>query len=315
MENGALVISLDFELLWGVFDKVYWREKKEYFQNTRKVVPEILLLFEKYQIQCTWATVGMLFNENWDEWNQNIPDVLPDYENSRLSAYDYGKFIQSKETERFCFAPGLIRRIKDTPGQEIGTHTYSHYYCLEPGQTPDSFKADLKTALALASNFGISLRSLVFPRNQYNPEYLRICKELEINNVRTNPDTWYWQNTQQDSLQQKIFRTGDAYFGLNNKAYREVFEIIPGVAGQKASRLLRPNSDKKFLDKLRIKRILSEMESAAKGKGIYHLWWHPHNFGDRPKKSLEELELILKHFEKLNKKYNFKSLKMQDFLV
>ena len=51
--NGALVISLDFELLWGVFDKVDWREKKEYFQNTRKLIPQILDLFEQYDIHCT----------------------------------------------------------------------------------------------------------------------------------------------------------------------------------------------------------------------------------------------------------------------
>ena len=66
MENGALVISLDFELLWGVFDKVDWRDKKKYFQNTRRVIPEILRLFEQYEISSTWATVGMLFNKYWE---------------------------------------------------------------------------------------------------------------------------------------------------------------------------------------------------------------------------------------------------------
>ena len=60
-----------------------------------------------------------------------------------LSPYRYGRSIQSKETEELCFAPDLIRRIKETPGQEIGTHTYSHYYCLEPGQGIESFNADL----------------------------------------------------------------------------------------------------------------------------------------------------------------------------
>lgn len=310
MENGALVISLDFELLWGVFDKVDWRNKKEYFQNTRKLIPEILELFEKYEIQCTWATVGMLYNENWEEWNQNIPEILPDYENSKLSAYKYGKAIQSKETEELCYAPDLIRRIKDTPGQEIGTHTYSHYYCLEPGQTPESFKADLQKSRELAEKFGVDLKSLVFPRNQYNSNYLEVCKEIGLQTVRTNPDVWYWRNTQQDSLQQKIFRTGDAYFGLNNKSYRDIPEISSGITGQKASRLLRPNSGKNFLDKARIKRIESEMIAATKNKEIYHLWWHPHNFGGNPQKNLQELELILKHFKSCQNKFGFESLSM-----
>ena len=310
MENGALVISLDLELLWGVFDKVDWREKKQYFQNTRKVIPKILQLFEKYEIQCTWATVGMLFNEDWDEWNENIPDILPEYENSKLSAYKYGKSIQSKETEELCFAPDLVKLIKETPRQEIGTHTYSHYYCLEEGQSPESFMADLKKSVELARKFGIGLESLVFPRNQYNADYLDVCIENGLSAVRTNPEVWYWNNTQEDSLQQKIFRTGDAYIGFNNKAYKKISEIGPGIYGQKSSRLFRPHSGKGFLDTMRLKRITSELSAAAKNKEIYHLWWHPHNFGGNPERNLQELELILAHFKSCRKKFGFESMNM-----
>ncbi|MGI0107062.1 polysaccharide deacetylase family protein [Salinimicrobium sp. WS361] len=310
--NGSFVISLDFELLWGVFDKVDWREKKEYFQNTRKVIPEILKLFEKYEISCTWAIVGMLFNESWDEWNQNIPATLPEYENNKLSAYSYGSSIQSKETEELCFAPDLIRQIKETPGQEIGTHSYSHYYCLEPGQTLESFRADLLQSKEMAEKMGVNLRSLVFPRNQFNKNYLNACEDFGLQTVRTNPDIWYWRNTQKESLQQKIFRTGDAYLGKNNKSYNDIPELIPGITGQKASRLLRPSGGKIFLDKKRLQRIRSEMSKAAKNKEIYHLWWHPHNFGGNPAKNLKDLELILRHFKTCKNKFGFESLNMEN---
>jgi peptidoglycan/xylan/chitin deacetylase (PgdA/CDA1 family) len=312
MEKGALVISLDFELLWGVFDKVEWREKMEYFQNTREVIPKILRLFEEYEISGTWATVGMLFNKNWEEWEHNTPKILPAYENSNLSAYDFGKSIQSKETEKLCFAPDLIKLIKATPKQEIGTHTYSHYYCLEPGQDAAAFEADLNKASKLASSLRIELNSLVFPRNQYNAQYLQICEKLGLTTVRINPDNWYWQNTQKDSLTQKIFRTGDAYFGAQDKTYKtkEIHKFTQNVTGQKASRLLRPYSSRSVLNRLKIKRICSEMENAAKNNKIYHLWWHPHNFGNNPEKSLLELTSILDHYKVLEKKYNFKSRSM-----
>ncbi|MGW1455568.1 polysaccharide deacetylase family protein [Salegentibacter agarivorans] len=310
MENGALVISLDFELLWGVFDKVDWREKKEYFENTRKLIPEILRLFEQHEISCTWATVGMLFNESWDEWNENIPEVLPEYTNSNLSAYNFGKSIQSKETEKLCFAPELIRLIKDTRGQEIGTHTYAHYYCLEPGQGSQSFRADLKKSVDLTEKFGIEINSLVFPRNQYNVSYLEVCREIGIKTVRTNPQNWYWQNTQKDNLADKIFRTGDAYFGFKDKSYKDIQEIHPGITGHKASRLLRPASGKSIMDKIRLQRILSEMQEAAKNKEIYHLWWHPHNFGGNPDINMQELKIILDEFKRLKNKYNFASHSM-----
>src|SRR5680860_48500 len=142
-DNGFLVISLDFELLWGVFDKVDYKEKEAYFNNTREVIPEILGLFSKHHIHSTWATVGMLFNKNWEEWRGNVPESLPNYKNTDLSAYDYGKTINSPETEFYCFAKDLILQIQNTTGQEIGTHTYSHYYCLEEGQTLASFKVCL----------------------------------------------------------------------------------------------------------------------------------------------------------------------------
>ncbi len=311
-KNGTLVISLDFELLWGVFDKVDWREKTAYFQNTRKIIPEILQLFEQYEISCTWATVGMLFNENWVEWNANIPKVLPEYANSKLSAYNFGKSIQrDKDTEELCFAPELIRLIQQTPNQEIGTHTYSHYYCLEPGQRIESFNDDLATAGRMAKKFGIELKSLVFPRNQYNTDYLEICKGNGLNTVRTNPENWYWKDTQKDTLLQKVFRTGDAYFGLNDKPYSDLPEIFPGIQGQKASRLLRPYSRKTFQNKKRLQRIISEMEAAAKHNQIYHLWWHPHNFGRNPKNNMEDLIHILDNYKKLAIKYNFSSVTME----
>ena len=47
---------------------------------------------------------------------------------------------------------------------------------------------------------GISLKSLVFPRNQFNESYLKVCVELGIENVRSNPNNWYWANVQEDSI-------------------------------------------------------------------------------------------------------------------
>lgn len=312
--NGCLVISLDFELLWGVFDKVDHKEKETYFLNTRRLIPEILQLFTEYNIHCTWATVGMLFNKNWEEWNAKFPQMLPDYKNHNLSAFVYGRKNQNAITEMLTFAPELINLISKTQGQEIGTHTYSHYYCLEEGQSINSFKADLKNAIELARTQGIILKSLVFPRNQFNNDYLKVCSEFGIENVRSNPSNWYWKNTQQDSLSDKIFRTGDAYIGYKNKSYKlGEMQVEKGKPlSQKASRLLRPFSPNKFLNDLKLKRIKSEMTAAAKNKEIYHLWWHPHNFGDFPEQNLADLKSLLRHFKQCNLKYGFSSLNMAE---
>ncbi|WP_282018309.1 polysaccharide deacetylase family protein [Salegentibacter mishustinae] len=308
INNGTLVISLDFELLWGVFDKVNYKKKIEYFSNTRKVIPEILKIFETSDIHCTWATVGMLFNENWEEWKSNIPEVLPEYKRRELSAYDFGNKIISKETEKLCFAPDLIKQIAETPNQEVGTHTYSHYYCLEDGQTLKAFAADLKKSVELAKKIELQLKSLVFPRNQFNKAYLKICDQVGIESLRSNPDAWYWKDTKNDGLIQKIFRTGDAYAGGFGNVYKPEKNYKKPYA-QKASRFLRPFRND-FTDRIKINRIKSEMIYAARKNKIYHLWWHPHNFGNYPEKNMAELSEIVECFKFCREKYNFQSATM-----
>ncbi|MDT0645898.1 polysaccharide deacetylase family protein [Zunongwangia sp. F260] len=314
VNKGCFVISLDFELLWGVFDLVNHKEKEEYFTNTKKVIPLILDSFAQYQIHATWAIVGMLFNSNWEEWNNNQPKVVPLYKNSSLSPYDFGNSISTLATEDFVFAPELIQQIKGTEGQEIGTHTYSHYYCLEQGQTIEQFAADLQKAIDVACEMNINLKSLVFPRNQLREEYLKICADMGIENVRSNPSSWYWQDTQSSSFLTKIGRSGDAYFPFGNKNYplKELKKKKGIPLEQKAGRFLRPVEGNSFLRKLKLKRIMREMTMAAKKNEIYHLWWHPHNFGDHPTESLNDLKVILEHFDKLRSKFNFQSANMEE---
>lgn len=312
--TGCLVISLDFELLWGVFDKVEHKEKELYFENTRKVIPEILQLFSEYGIHGTWAAVGMLFNRDWEEWKDNIPALIPDYDKRHLSAYHFGNSIASPRTSAYCFDRDSIEMIRQAPDQEIATHTYSHYYCLEPGQTVQAFRVDMEKSIKVAREMGVDLKSLVFPRNQFNEDYLKICYDLGIENVRSNPSAWYWRDTEKESLKNKIFRTGDAYIGRKNKSYgHSTLKAEPGKPlAQKASRLLRPYTSNVLLNFLKIRRIKSEMTKAARNNEIYHLWWHPHNFGYHPDENLNDLKIILEHFRKCQRKYDFRSACMNE---
>jgi hypothetical protein len=82
---------------------------------------------------------------------------------------------------------------------------------------------------------------------------------------------------------------------------------IPG------SCFLRPYNRKlSFLESLRISRIKNEMTAAAKKNAVYHLWWHPHNFGKDMDKNFAGLEKILDHFSTLNSKYGMQSLNMKE---
>lgn len=66
-KNGSLVISLDFELHWGAAEKWDLANKSDYFDVTRKSIPKVLSLFEKFDVHATWATVGFLFGKNREQ--------------------------------------------------------------------------------------------------------------------------------------------------------------------------------------------------------------------------------------------------------
>lgn len=310
--KGKLVISLDFELVWGIFDHIQLEQKQAYFENTLTVVPQLLQCFEKHKMAVTWATVGMLFNRNWEEWLSNQPEQKPSYANFKLNAYAYGLAHQSAGFDRYFFAPDLIKRIIQTPLQELATHTYSHYYCLEEGQTVTQFEHDLDLAIKMANQVGVNLQSLVFPRNQWNEVYIKSCAARNITQLRSNPADWYWRDTANASLATKLFRTGDAYLPLGSKSYTSEKVKVGIVTAQPASRFLRPHHSVGLLNSLRLNRIKSEMLAAAKRGEIYHLWWHPHNFGDHPKESMEALQEIAKWYSHLQAKFGFESVTMAD---
>ena len=289
--------------------------KASYFLNTRQIVPIMLEKFAAANIQATWATVGMLFAENEEEWRAYSPKFLPSYRNRNYSAYEWVKSHGIRPEVHF--APDLIRQIIETPGQELGSHTYAHYYTLMRGQSPEQFREDLKSTQRISKyKFGISLESLVFPRNHINELYLEICLEEGYSYVRGNPQNWFWQETQHENLSKKIFRSADCFFQVGTKTSYSLedvkqFEREPVIIP--ASRILRPQQQYNLvMNRSRMHRIKGEMERAAKDKEVYHLWWHPHNFGADPESSLAELDELITHYNKLHSEYGMESMNMRN---
>ena len=52
------------------------------------------------------------------------------------------------------------------------------------------------------------------------------------------------------------------------------------------------------------------MTHAAKNNLVFHLWWHPHNFGINLEKNMSFLLKIIRHYKKLENEYGMISLNM-----
>src|SRR5665647_1293076 len=258
MENGKLVISLDFELYWGVRDAVKLKNYQESLLGVHKVIPLLLNLFKQYNINATFATVGLLFFDNKQELLNNLPSKRPQYAVPNLSPYNGHLNIvgNNEENDPYHFGINLIQKIHHA-GQEIGCHTFSHYYCLEKGQTKEDFKEDLIHAKKIADKRGIELKSFVFPRNQYNKDYLTVCREMGFTSFRGNEKSWLFSSESfgPDNFVRRPFRLLDSYWNLSGNNCYSLEEMKDQVIlNIPSSRFLRPYSKKlKAFENLRLK--------------------------------------------------------------
>lgn len=316
LSNGIFTISLDFELHWGVMSHLSVEDYQDNLKGTKQAIIETLKLFESFEIHATWAIVGFLFMENHSTLLKTIPTEKPSYKKQNLNSYNLINKIGFNEKEDpYHFAPSIISHISNFPHQEIATHTFSHYFCLEDGQTIAQFEADIRAAIQIGTTAGYKIESIIFPRNQYKESHIEICRKLGILNVRVNQSSkiYHPRKKEDESIFVRMIRLADAYINITGYNNSIVSSNVDGLNKIPASRFLRPYSTKLAkLEKIRLNRIKNEMFYACKTDTIYHLWWHPHNLGMNTGENLKFLTEILKFYLMLNKEYKFQSLNMSE---
>lgn len=315
--ESALVISLDFELHWGVAERVRGPEHpyNAHLHGAREAVPRLLALFRDRGIHATWATVGILFARGREDFEAYKPVIRPAYEREAVDTYSV-PVGESEEADPIHFAPGLIEQIRSTPGQEVACHTFCHYYCDEPGQGIDAFRADLAAAHAIAARDGVDLRSLVFPRNQVLADYLPAVQEIGMTAYRGNPPGAMY-HLPASGLKRHLVRAVrlmDSFINVTGHHTVPWSYIAAGeLADVRASHFLRPYNRKlRVLEPFRRRRVKTGLRAAAWRREAYHLWWHPHNFGANLDENLAALESILDEFERLRDRCGMQSLTMAE---
>ncbi|MEJ2291383.1 MAG: polysaccharide deacetylase family protein [Deinococcales bacterium] len=282
--GGGLVLSLDFELGWGVADTLAANGGyRRHLLGAREAVPRILERFAAHGVGATWATVGMLFATSREELVAHAPpaELRPRYRDPRLDVYR----LQVGEDERrdpLHYAPSLIDAIAACPGQRIGSHSFAHYYSLERGQTRATFEADLQAAVTLAAARSLTLRSYVWPRHQLRADYLPILARHGFT-VHRGPEPNVLNRPHRGAyspLAVRAARLTDAYLGLTgpNLVRWSALTPVGGLVDVPESRFLRPVAARATaLEPLRLHRITTAMRRAAATGALFHLWWHPHN--------------------------------------
>ncbi len=315
-QKGTFVISIDFELLWGVWDVTNIEKYGEHIKGVKFVIPELLTLFKKYNFKVTFATVGALFAKNKEELLSYIPLLKPAYHQPKYNVYEIEltKIGNNETDDPYHFGYSLFEQIRQSP-HEIATHTFSHYFCLEEGQTANEFDADIKAAINIAKANDIEINSIVFPRNQVNEDYLKVLWNNGIMIYRGNPISWIYKprTLSAEILFIRLLRLLDSYLPISGYNSHTPKKTIGEPVNIPASRFLKPyNKNLAWLEKLKLQRIKKEMTKAAQKKEMYHLWWHPHNFGVNLNENIENLTELLEHYQFLNSKYGFTNCTMKE---
>ena len=309
-----LVISLDFELFWGVRDVTSLKKYGKNILGVRDAVPGLLKLFNTYGVKATWAVVGLATFENKKQILSNLPFDRPLYLNQQFDPYQHLSVVGDNEkNDPYHFGYSLVRSIQDTPGMEIASHTFSHFYCLEPRENYAAWGADLQASLNAFGRLGIQPSSIVFPRNQYDDTHLRTASDFGFRTFRGNEKGFLYEprSYSENTILRRGARLFDAYFDLTGPHLSQALMDDSGLINIPSSRFLRPCGARLF-EELRFRRVQEQMHNAAISGAGFHLWWHPHNFGVNLPQNLRFLSRVLEYFSYLKGKYGMKSLTMAE---
>lgn len=263
------IISIDVELAWGFAQYPSHRAvtllEKDY-KKGRSAVDYLLRIFEKYEIPATWAIVGHLFLDHCeceDEMpHKDMPRFKEDWyavdpcTNIQRDPLYYGKEIVEKI---------LSNRVE----HEIGYHSFSHVPFSECSR--EVAEAEIKEGMKLAKEFGITLKSFVYPENKIG--HVDILKENGFQIYRG--ESLACSNASQNFLAHAINRIRDRIIAppTEPKWMEGIFEI--------------PSSmyfwDVTPLQWTLVPRATRGIEKAIHTGTVFHLFLHDWNLACDPK--------------------------------
>ena len=266
LARGALCISIDLELLWGVWDHVTASDARACATLEREIVRRLLGLFRTHEVPVTWAFVGRLLDDA-----RGFDGLLGD---------------------RDCwFAPDLIDGIRTDPIEhEIATHSYGHVYF---GESPaEAVRDDLARAKAVHQEHGLPFRSLVFPRNQV--AHLDLIAQAGIEVFRSVDA----------GVLETVGRRAPHLRPLVNLADKALPVAPPVVLPvRRENGLIELPSSLMLIGRNGLRKVVTAASLRAKLRAglrrsvesghLFHLWFHPSNFYTAMDSQFDVLDSVL----------------------
>jgi len=263
LPNPIFIISLDTELLWGyagypsseVINLMKGDDKK-----VRGCIDILLNLFEKHNIPATWAVVGHLFLDHCE-----CEDGIPHKEMPRFKEdwYSADPCTDIKKDPLYYGKDIVEKILSNRVEHEIGYHSFSHIVFSECSR--EVAEAEIKIGNKLAKEFGITLKSFVFPENKIG--YVDVLKESGFKIYRGENGRRRYEPSQNILVRK--------FNGGLNKL------IAPPVEPKWEEGIWKIPSSMYFCDPQIKFSVLPRAKlglcRAIKAKKVFHIWLHPHS--------------------------------------
>jgi peptidoglycan/xylan/chitin deacetylase (PgdA/CDA1 family) len=320
---GALVLSFDFELAWGLRCGSGDRDCARGMDRVHDVVERLLDLVAKYDISCTWATVGhLMLKSRYRDW-ERIRGFAPRYDWFTGRWCDGIPSHDSDEAAAY-YAPELVEKIVRCPVyQELACHTFSHIDVGSSACGTDLVREELNVCGRLARQYGRELRSVVFPRNSIG--HLDVVEEAGFRCYRGRDSEWYWfaQPTHLRSFARTRFLLKPIPIAMRLGRYvsEKTRHVPPVRPARRVGRLWEiPHSmffpgvygvSRLVSMKDRWRRAIRGLERAAAQGGIMSIYTHPHNFRNATEDMLSAYERICRRAAELRRSGCLRILPME----
>ena len=313
LERGAMVVSLDFELIWGTIDLFGAGRFRHAVEVERAMVVDRLLdLFVRHDIAATWCIVGHLFLERCEAVaGVAHPDIVRprhDWVDGDWLAHDP---CGSEASHPLHYGRSLVRRIQACPvRQEIGSHSFSHVVFGDTGCSRAAADSDLAACRRHAEELDVTLRSFAFPRNRVG--HLDVVAEHGFTSYRAPEPAWY----DRPRVPEAARRAGHLLKVLS--AWRPPVTTPSRTAGGlcrlPASMMYFPMHGRRrwIPASLRVRRALRGLADAAAQRKVFHMWFHPTNMADEADAMFAGLDRILSAAADLRRRGELDVLTMEE---
>jgi peptidoglycan/xylan/chitin deacetylase (PgdA/CDA1 family) len=293
LPRGIFTISIDFELIWGTLDHSGPSKYRRACETERRLIDRLLSLFEEHEISATWCILGHLFLDKCKlKSGAKHPEIIrPRHSWCREDWFAHDP-CATETTAPLFYAKSLVEKIAACKvPQDIGCHTFSHIIFGDAGCSRAAAESEVRACVQLAKEFDIAMRSFAFPRNSVG--HLDVLRGYGFTCYRGPEPVWH-EKTSMPSFVKRLGRLWEVLTIASPPI------VVPeytdsGLWNIPGSMIYFPMKGWRSLIPLawRTRRAFKGLESAARDKRIFHLWFHPTNLSDRPDVMFQGLAQIL----------------------